>query len=182
MNHLTENDYKVSATSLMLDAYLKAYKPYIGCINKGDNTFDLVMSNGVIEHLNWYDDLITESYRLLKQNGILVLTFPNLANYIQRVTLLLGYQPADVCISRKIYAGTMYCRGHYPDPEPHMRSCTNGAMTDLLKYYKFKIMSVTGADPKLHGVYEKYKLFFKLIGRLMPLNLSRRLIVEAKKI
>jgi SAM-dependent methyltransferase len=48
--------------------------PYI-C---GGETFDLVRSNGVIEHLNWYDDLIEESYRLLKDGGHLVLAFPNL--------------------------------------------------------------------------------------------------------
>ena len=149
--------------------------PYI-C---GGGTFDLVISNGVIEHLNWYDDLIEESYRLLKDGGYLVLAFPNLANYIQRIALLFGYQPTDVCISRKIYAGTLYCRGNYP--ESHMRSCTNGAMTDLLEHYGFRIVSVTGADPELNGLYSKYKSLFRLIGKMMPLNFSRRLIVVAQK-
>ena len=127
------------------------------------------------EHLNWYDDLITESYRILEKGGHLVIAFPNLANYIQRIALLLGYQPTDVCISRERYVGTLYCRGQ--KPVGHMRSATAGAMKGILEYYNFEVISITGADPTL----KPYSKMFHMIGKIMPTNLSRRLIVVARK-
>ncbi len=47
----------------------------------------------VIEHLYNSDLVISEIYRILKRNGILILSTPNLASWINRLVLLLGYQP-----------------------------------------------------------------------------------------
>jgi len=42
-----------------------------------DNTFDVVLSTAVIEHLNNPNILISEAYRILKKNGFLLITTPN---------------------------------------------------------------------------------------------------------
>lgn len=42
-----------------------------------DNTFDAVTMFDVIEHIDQYDELLQDVYRVMKPNGILVLTTPN---------------------------------------------------------------------------------------------------------
>lgn len=139
--------------------------------------FDLVISNGVIEHLYFYDDLITESYRVLKRGGFLVLSLPNLANYIQRFSLLLGYQPSDVNISRKIYAGTLFCSGK--PVQGHIHSATLNAVKQLLEYYNFAIIATRRGDPVMTG--SKWAFLFKVVGYFCPIGLARRIILIAQK-
>ena len=141
--------------------------------------FDLVISNGVIEHLMFYDNLITESYRVLKKGGHLLLTLPNLANYIQRISLILGYQPSDVDISKEIYAGTIFYAGK--PAEGHIHSATINAMKQLLEYYNFTVLAVRKGDPRMIGTFRKWALLFKVIGYLCPTSLARRMIVIARK-
>lgn len=233
---LTEDDYAISATSLMLRDYLKALQLInkcevdrildIGCglggisrlvadllsasevygvdmdserlkvaesrgvktIKADLNTdklpfssdyFDLVISNGVIEHLCFYDNHITESYRVLKKGGHLVITWPNLANYIQRISLLLGYQPSDVEISKEIYVGTIFLSGR--PSEGHVHSCTINAMRQLLEYYGFTVVGVRKGNPRMVGLYSKWNFLFKIVGYLCPTSLARRIIIIARK-
>ncbi len=58
-----------------------------------DNYFDAVIMEEVIEHLVNPDNALEETYRILKPDGIFILTTPNLAWWINRLILLLGYQP-----------------------------------------------------------------------------------------
>ena len=141
--------------------------------------FDLVISNGVIEHLCFYDNLITESYRILKKEGHLLITLPNLANYIQRISLLLGYQPSDVDISKEIYVGTIFYSGK--PAQGHVHSATINAMKQLLEYYNFTIVGVKKGDPRMTGPFSKWALLFRLIGYLCPTSLARRIIIIARK-
>lgn len=61
-----------------------------------DNTFDLVICNQVLEHLKNYKKTISEAIRVTKNQGYIVLGIPNLAHLINRIYLLLGFQP--LCI------------------------------------------------------------------------------------
>ena len=42
-----------------------------------DKTFDIVLATEVIEHITKLNDFIVGAYRVLKPNGILLITFPN---------------------------------------------------------------------------------------------------------
>ena len=53
-----------------------------------DNTFDVVTCMDVIEHLLDPDSLIDEIYRVLKPDGQLVLTTPNIRNFRNLYTLI----------------------------------------------------------------------------------------------
>jgi ubiquinone/menaquinone biosynthesis C-methylase UbiE len=61
-----------------------------------DNTFDLVICNQVLEHLNNYKKTISEAIRVTKNEGYIVFGIPNLAHLINRIYLLFGFQP--LCI------------------------------------------------------------------------------------
>ena len=58
-----------------------------------NNTFDLVFAGEIIEHVVDTDLFLDECKRILKKNGYLLLTTPNLSSWINRIRLLLGRQP-----------------------------------------------------------------------------------------
>lgn len=145
-----------------------------------DASFDLVLCNGVLCHLPSYDNVIVESHRLLKRNGHLLCTLPNMANFIQRFTLLLGYQPSDVLISDRVRTGTIFMSGG--KSYGHVHGATAKAIKELLEYYKFADVRVFKGNPTLIGPYANWNWSFQLIGKLFPLTLSRRLIVLARKL
>ena len=57
------------------------------------NFFDLVIAGEIIEHIFDTDFFLDEIYRLLKKDGFLLLSTPNLASLGRRLMLLLGINP-----------------------------------------------------------------------------------------
>jgi len=108
-----------------------------------DEYFDIIISFGVIEHLKYFDNLISEAHRTLRKEGVFVLSCPNLASYINRILLLLGYQPIDCEISNKTRTGL-------PNPillkevYGHLHAPTLKAIKQLLKHYGFTITKTLG--------------------------------------
>lgn len=60
-----------------------------------DESFDIVVMSEVIEHLNPYyiPYTFSELNRILKYNGVLVITTPNIASLFRRLNLLIGRSP-----------------------------------------------------------------------------------------
>jgi len=56
-------------------------------------TFDVITSFDMIEHLINPDDFLAESSRILKWRGWFVVSTPNLADFYSRLTFLFGYTP-----------------------------------------------------------------------------------------
>jgi hypothetical protein len=82
------------------------------------------------------DNLISESFRVLATGGNFILSMPNLGSYINRLALLLGYQPRDVEISSVYHSGILpqYIGGWFG----HLHSATLRAMKELLALYGFR--------------------------------------------
>jgi len=55
-----------------------------------DNSFDLLFAGEIIEHLFDTDHFIKECKRVMKPGGILIVTTPNIASLVNRVSLLFG--------------------------------------------------------------------------------------------
>jgi SAM-dependent methyltransferase len=69
-----------------------------------DKTFDIVMIDEVIEHLVDTDSIMDEIHRVLKDQGQLLISTPNLASWFNRLALLFGIQPAFSEVSfKKVY-------------------------------------------------------------------------------
>jgi SAM-dependent methyltransferase len=67
-------------------------------------TFDIVILDEVIEHLVDTDSIMDEIHRVLKNDGQLLISTPNLASWFNRLALLFGVQPAFSEVSfRKIH-------------------------------------------------------------------------------
>jgi SAM-dependent methyltransferase len=69
----------------------------------GDEQFEIVHANQVIEHLKDTDNFITEIWRTLKPGGYAVICTENLSSWHNIFSLLLGWQPfslTNVCEKR----------------------------------------------------------------------------------
>jgi 2-polyprenyl-3-methyl-5-hydroxy-6-metoxy-1,4-benzoquinol methylase len=64
-----------------------------------NNSVDLVTALELIEHLINPDHMLREVHRVLNSHGQFILSTPNLASYVNRLILLLGYQPYNVEVS-----------------------------------------------------------------------------------
>jgi len=128
-----------------------------------DNTFDIVISTEVIEHLLYPDHYAREILRILKLNGIFILSTPNTAYIKNRIALLFG-------------------KAFYKRPW-HIRFFTKEFLIEFLenknkyfdikyKNYRFKVENVTGCKSRKLG-----NLSIKC-----PSLLSSTLIVKCKVI
>lgn len=144
-----------------------------------DSHFNLVISNGVLEHLVYFDNFFSESFRILMKSGYMVLAMPNLGSYVNRVALLLGYQPRDVEISLKISPGILpvYPRNTH-GLLVHIHSATFRAIKEMMEYYGFKIEKAGTSPPY------QINILVKVVDKVFSLcpSLSRRFIILARKL
>lgn len=111
-----------------------------------DDSFDLVFAGEIIEHVISPDDFLTEVRRVLRPNGIFVLTTPNLASWHNRIFLLFGILPYSSEVSTvdsRVGMGILK-RFKKKQPAGHIRVFTLGAIKDILKMYSFKIDKIIG--------------------------------------
>lgn len=110
---------------------------------------DCITATEVIEHLIDLDNFFSESKRVLKDCGTIIISTENLAGYHNIFALLLGNQPYTGPYLSKIYP-----IGHRPHAKfyneaqkfPHVNVMTIKSLEDLLKKYGFKIKKVEGVS------------------------------------
>jgi SAM-dependent methyltransferase len=61
----------------------------------------LVTSFGSLEHATCWDEVFENIKNSLVKGGYIIISMPNLASWVNRLSLLLGYQPRDLEISGK---------------------------------------------------------------------------------
>jgi len=142
------------------------------------NSIDLATAFEVIEHLINPDYMLREVKRVLKPNGCFLITTPNLASWVNRIVLLLGYQPYNAEVSTEILAGVLWKAYSFTKPSKHIRPFTLKALKELLKYHGFQIVKITGAS----GVNPPHRIF-RIIDKTVAIipSLARRLVVLARK-
>ncbi|MFA5362966.1 MAG: class I SAM-dependent methyltransferase [Candidatus Omnitrophota bacterium] len=113
-----------------------------------DSYFDFIFAGELIEHLFNPDLFLSESYRVLKSRGYLLLTTPNLASWHNRIALFLGYQPHYSEVSLKYNVGKMFPTDK-GDVSGHIRLFTYRAIKELLNLYNFKIIKIMGQGTDL---------------------------------
>ncbi|MCA1844351.1 MAG: class I SAM-dependent methyltransferase, partial [Actinobacteria bacterium] len=100
-----------------------------------DGSVQVVSCFGLLAYLPLYDNVLSEATRVLADGGWLLLSMPNLGSYINRISLLLGYQPHAVAVSRYREAGKLRGRGPgltSANMPPLLHSATLRCMRDLL--------------------------------------------------
>lgn len=109
--------------------------------------FDLVICGEVIEHLHDTDNFFCEINRILKQNGHIVLSTPNLSSWIGRVMLLFGFLPPSMEISNQSrqFGRKIFYRESHSQAVGHIKSFTWRSLEDISEYYGFEIIDHRGA-------------------------------------
>lgn len=119
--------------------------------NFSDERFDVITATEVVEHLIDLDNFFLEAKRVLKKNGILIVSTENLASFHNIFALILGNQPfTGPYLSRLFSVGYHPYNCYRKDKErllmpPHLNVMTEKALTSLFNFFKFKILSTKGS-------------------------------------
>ena len=105
----------------------------------GDESFDVIHSNQVIEHLRGTDTFMQEIHRLLKPDGYALISTNNLASWHNILSLVMGWQPPPCNVSDWVNLGNPF--NAYRECEyavrgwTHLRVFTGKALTALARYH-----------------------------------------------
>lgn len=106
-----------------------------------NETFDVVISHHVIEHVSDTDQFVSEIYRVLKSGGYAGITTPNMAAGKVIAELLINRQPLWAHVSDWFFVNNTFTdeilekhRGFL-----HRRLFTVNGLASLLEHYGFKI-------------------------------------------
>ena len=141
-------------------------------LNFSDDSFNLVVSNQVLEHLFFPSRFIQEVYRILREDGYVVISTENLSSWDNIISLLFGYTPFSMEFDQ-IKIGNPFSphdkkkRGDYP---PHVRIFSYRGLIDLLRFHGFKIEKVTASG----------YLLFNFLANLDQRH-ARFIILKARK-
>lgn len=124
-------------------------------------SINVVYCGELIEHLFDPDHLLEEIYRVLKKEGFLILTTPNLASWYNRLLLLFGFQPFFTDFSLKNSVGHPFAI----EPTGHLMVGTIKAIEDLFQIHKFKIIKKEGIGINTGvGWGEKHRFLTRLLN------------------
>lgn len=125
-------------------------------------TFDVIFCGEVIEHVFSPDRLLTQLASVTAPDGLIVLSTPNLAYWVNRLLLLVGINPLFVENSAHAVLGRrLKALGQGNPTQGHIRLFTHRAMLDLLAREGFTVL-------KVHSVPVWNLPGDRLIGRLSP--------------
>lgn len=146
-----------------------------------NNTFDLVHSNQVIEHLFDLDIFISEIRRVLKPGGVLVISTENPASWHNIFALLMGWQMFSATnISNKKLVGNPFAlhRGTAigdtgegrTSAWEHNKLLTPRALGELLELHGLKVLARKGAgyhplSAKLGNIDVNHSHFYVIAAR-----------------
>jgi ubiquinone/menaquinone biosynthesis C-methylase UbiE len=127
--------------------------------------FDFVSAIEVIEHLINPDNMFEEVWRVLKCGGFFFLTTPNLASWVNRFLILLGYMPVYSEPSLKYRAGCLARNKIIQTPALHLRLYTLKSLKELAQFYKFKVINAFGFKGHEYNAPSVINVLDRIIGR-----------------
>lgn len=145
----------------------------LGDINNLDklyqkNYFDVIIASEIIEHVVDTDRLILSIKKILKDDGRVFLTTPNLGSWHSILSLILGYQPLSTevsCVRSEFGKLPIAKTYYYNNVLMHVRAFSLRGLLDFLNYHGFKTVKISG------GGYRKIDkiLFSKIFIHLSPI-------------
>lgn len=136
------------------------------------NSFDVVISNQVIEHILNLRNFVTEIYRILNSNGYAVISTENLSSWENIFALFFGYSPFSMNYD-KIKIGNPFSARHGKvikgGGHGHLRIFTYQSLIDFFKHFNFRIEKVVGSGH-----------FLKSLSKVDPKH-TRFLTIKVRK-
>ncbi|MEE9323353.1 MAG: class I SAM-dependent methyltransferase [Candidatus Aenigmarchaeota archaeon] len=116
-------------------------------------SFDAVFCGDLLEHLYDTEKLLENVRQILKPNGYLIISVPNIASWYNRGFLLIGFMPTWIESSLKTYTGNPVIK----EGVGHIHAFTKRSLTELLRLKGFSIEKVTGSPILADGSRSKWK-------------------------
>ncbi|MBA7587367.1 Ubiquinone biosynthesis O-methyltransferase, mitochondrial [subsurface metagenome] len=132
------------------------------------NYFDFVFAGEIIEHIFDTKSFLNEIYRVLKPNGYLILSTPNLARFDDRLKFLFGKTPRQVA-------------PFHPYLYLHIRPFTFDLLKNTLNACNFTNITLRTNVIDLNFFGKEIKIYSKLFTRLFP-TFGSTLIIRAQKL
>lgn len=130
-------------------------------------TFDGIIAGDIIEHLFDVDLFMSECYRVLKTQGMFVITTPNLASLQDRFRFFAGKSPKQI----------QPCHEYY---KLHIRPFTLELLEKTLRSFGFTIANKS-SNYVIWKIRSHYLIYSRRLAKLFP-GLGRSLIVCGKKV
>ena len=120
-----------------------------------DNFFDLIIAGEIIEHIYDTDFFLEEIKRLLKSNGKLIISTPNVASLGRRLLLLIGKSPI------------IEDSPNESDSSGHIRYFTFETLRNLLNKHDFELIEERSDVVNFSsGGFSKSKLLARIFPRI----------------
>jgi len=106
-------------------------------------SFHVVHANQVIEHLRSTDHFLREVRRVLRPDGVALLSTNNLASWHNVVSLALGFQPPPAHVSSEVLVGNPLDPLHgqtidHPE-DSHLRLFSGRALAELCRHHGLRV-------------------------------------------
>ncbi len=141
-------------------------------------TFDVVLFCETLEHLTISPYIaLTEVRRVLKENGVLVLSTPNIAALVKRLQLLIGRSPLHPFTDSQNHATHFNEFGY-----DHVHEYTKNEIRSVLERANFTIEKLYLSDcwEKTFSNMNPARLVYKLLMKVVP-SLRGCIIARARK-
>ena len=150
-----------------------------------NNTFDVIFSDQLLEHIYDTDNLINEMYRILKPGGVAVTITPNLSFWLNRILFLFGFYPIFLEVSNKTKTyGTLFLKHVIKEFQSvgHIHVFNKASLTDIFRSNGFKIIDIKGL-PLSWKMMQPLQLFYDLIDSACSRfpSIARDLVIVVKK-
>jgi len=116
-------------------------------------SFDAVFCGDVLEHVYDTENLLRKINRVLKMNGHLIISIPNIASWYNRGFLLLGFMPTWIESSLKTYTGNPFIK----EGVGHIHAFTKRSVCELLALNGFATEKAAGSPILGDGMRKKWK-------------------------
>jgi SAM-dependent methyltransferase len=116
-----------------------------------DESFDVVCSNQVIEHLANTDSFLAETFRVLRPGGYTICSTENLASWHNVAALVMGWQPfslSNVSEKRSGVGNPLAVHRdtpHFLSSWEHMRVFAYRGLKELFSAHGFRVERIVGA-------------------------------------
>ncbi len=145
-----------------------------------DQSFDVIYAAELIEHLYDPDKFLEECRRILKKNGVVVISTPNLHAWYNRALFALGIQPLFYEVSTRsphIGSGPLKKIKKGKVPVGHVRVFSPASLKDMLVAEGFEILHVAGAN--FHALPKPALMIDNLMNHL-PSMASNTVVVARR--
>lgn len=131
-----------------------------------DKSYDLIIAGEVIEHILDVELFLNECNRILKEDGYVVITTPNLATFKDRIRFLFGKMPRQI-------------NPHHKYLKLHIRQFTYSSLKESLNISGFNLLKFK-SNYFVINIIKNKPIFIRSLAVLFP-KLSASLIMLANK-